>query len=217
MSRLAARLAGPAVIAAAAAAAAGATAPSATAATCRSPAGASVLHRSATAIVYQRRRANSTWNNWGCLRSSGRLTTLPGTRTSTNQQRLSSFRSAGRYLAFFLEEIVGHDMRGTIGVSVFDLRRRRSVGRLALDITPTLSDPDRRRMRSLILTATGTAAWRETGRVDRVAALDLHSNRRVLDSGPPGSLRDLVLVRGNIAQWRDNGALRRRRIDQLGR
>jgi hypothetical protein len=176
-----------------------------------------VVHRSATAVVYQRRRANSTWNNWGCLRSRGRLVTLPGSRTSANQRLLSSFRSAGRYLAFFVEEIVGHDMRGTVGVRVFDLRRGQAVGGIAREITPSLSYPDRLRMRSLILTATGTAAWRETGHVDRIAALDLHSKRRVLDSGAPGSLRDLVLVGGKIAQWRSSGELRHRRIDQLGR
>jgi hypothetical protein len=219
MTAFAAKLARPAVIAAAglaAAAAAGATVPNATAATCRAPEGASVLYRSATAVVYQRRRASTTRNDWACLRSSGRRMALPGSRTSTNQRNLSSFRSAGRYLAFFVEEIVGHDMRGSMGVSVYNLRRRQLVRYTSREIL-SIDSPDRLRMRSLILTATGTAAWRETGRVDRVAALDLHSKRRVLDSGAPGSLRELILVRGTIAQWRSSGELRHRRIDQLGR
>jgi hypothetical protein len=141
---------------------------------------------------------------------------LPGSRTSTNQRNLSSFRSAGRYLAFFVEEIVGHDMRGTMGVSVYDLRRRQLVRYTSREIL-SIDSPDRLRLSGLVLTATGTAAWRETGRVDRIAALDLHSKRRVLGSGAPGSLRELVLVRGAIAQWRNNGELRHRRIDQLGR
>jgi hypothetical protein len=219
MTALAARLARPAAIAAvvvASVTASSATAPDATAATCRAPEGASVVDRSATALVYRRQRAHSTANNWACLRSSGRRMALPGSRTSTNQRNLSSFHSAGRYLAFFVEEIVGHDMRGSMGVSVYDLRRRRLVGYTSREIL-SIDNPDRLRLRSLILTATGTAAWRETGRVDRIAALDLHSKRRVLDSGAPGSLRELVLVRGTTAQWRSNGELRHRRIDQLGR
>jgi hypothetical protein len=220
MTAFAAKLARTAAIAAAGCAAAagavGATAPDATAAICRAPEGASVLYRSRTAVVYQRQRAHSTWNNWACLRSSGRRMALPGSRTSTNQRNLSSFRSAGRYLAFFVEEIVGHDMLGSMGVSVYDLRRRKQVRSTSREIL-SIDSPDRLRLRGLVLTATGTAAWRETGRADRIAALDLHSKRRVLDSGAPGSLRELVLVRGTIARWRNNGALRHRRIDQLGR
>jgi hypothetical protein len=220
MTALAAKLARPAVIAAAgiaAAAAAGATAAGAPAATCRAPERVAIVYRSVTAVVYQRRRANTTWNNWACLRSSGRRMALPGSRTSTNQRNLSSFRSAGRYLAFFVEEIVAHDMRGSMGVSVYDLRRRQQLVRYTSREILSINNPDRLRLRGLVLTATGTAAWRETGRVDRIAALDLHSRRRVLDSGVPDSLHELVLVRGTIAQWRSNGRLRHRRIDQLGR
>jgi hypothetical protein len=220
MTALLAKLARRAMVVAAvvaSATAAGAAAPDARAATCRAPEGASVVYRSATAVVYQRRRASTTSTNWACLRSSGRRMALPGSRTSTNQRNLSSFRSAGRYLAFFVEEIFGHDMRGSIGVSVYDLRRRKLVRHAWREIL-SVDDPDRLRMRSLVLTATGTAAWRETGGVvDRIAALDLHSKRRMLDSGAPGSLRELVLVRGTLAQWRNNGELRHRRIDQLGR
>lgn len=185
------------------------------AASCRAPSGASAVHRGATVVVYRRARTPTTASYWGCLRSSGRRTALPGSRSNTNRRTLSSFRSAGRHLAFFVEEADGRFMTATIGVRVFDLRARKAVRGIALD--NSRSGPDRLRLRSLILTATGAAAWREVGRVDRVAARDLRGRRVVLASGPSGSIRDLVLVRGAMAQWRHDGKLQRRRINRLGR
>lgn len=180
---------------------------------CRAPEGASAVHRSQTVVVYGRARTPTTATYWGCLRSNGRRTMLPGSHTG--RRALSSFRSAGRHLAFFVEEIDGRSMTGAVGVRVFDLGAGKAERGIALDISP--GTPDRVRLRSLVLTARGTAAWREVGRVDRVAARDLRGRRRILDTGPRGSIRDLVLRRGAIARWRSDGKIRRRRINQLGR
>lgn len=205
------RLGGPAVAFVAATLGSAALAAPA-AATCRAPSGASAVHRSATVVVYRRARTPRSGNYWGCLRSSGRRTALPGFRTG---RLVSSFRSAGRHLAFFVRELDGRYMTGTLGVRVFDLRAGKARRGVALDISS--GDPQPLRFTSLVVTATGAAAWRETGRGDRIAARDLRGRRRVLASGRQGSIRDLVLRRGAIAQWRNDGELQRRRINRLGR
>lgn len=201
-----------AAVATAIAAGVAATPTAAAGSSCRAPEGASAVHRSKTVVVYRRARTPRSASYWACLRSSGRRTVLPGSRTG---RTLSSFRSAGRYLAFFVEEIDARSMTGTVGVRVFDTRAGRAVRGIALFISP--SDPDRTRLRNLILTARGTAAWREVGRVDRIAARDLRGRRRILDSGPRGSIGDLALRRGAVAQWRNGGEVKRRDINRLGR
>jgi hypothetical protein len=177
---------------------------------CRAPAGAVAVHTGATVIVYRRARTPTTTSYWGCLRATGRRTDLPG---ASRQRAIASFRSAGRFLAFFVTEADFHSMTGTVGVRVFDLRAGKPIKGIAL---PTTSRLPQRRLHDLVLTATGTAAWRETGAEDQIAARDLHGRRRVLASGPPGSITDLVLMHGTTVQWRDPGGLRRRRIDRLG-
>jgi hypothetical protein len=99
---------------------------------------------------------------------------------------------------------------------VFDLLARKPLRGIVLNSFPR-SHPDRLRVSRLILTATGTAAWHQTGRLDRIAARDLHGKHVVLASGPRRSLSDLVLLRGTTAQWRNGSKVERRRLDQLGR
>jgi len=185
------------------------------AASCRAPDGATAMHRSASAIVYRRTRPSfqGTANYWACLRASGRRTTLPG---STAQHRPSSFRSAGRFLAFVVEENNFHNGTASIGIRVFDLRAGKPVRGIVLPSSPP-DDPDRMRFSNLILTATGAAAWRQTGRIDRIGARDVRGNHVVLASGPRGSIRDLVLIDGTTARWRNGGGLQSRRLDRLGR
>jgi hypothetical protein len=172
-----------------------------------------VVHRGATAVVYRRARTQSTASYWGCLRSSEQRTALPG---SSSQRTLSSFRSAGRFLAFFADEQNFHDQTARVAVRAFDLRTRTAVRGVVLPSAPD-SDPRRLRVSSLILTATGAAAWRQSARSDRIAARDVNGKHVVLASGPSGSLRELVLIRGTTAQWRNNGQLQSRRLDRLGR
>jgi hypothetical protein len=180
---------------------------------CRAPVGASVVHRSSTAVVYRRARNPRIASFWTCLLSTGRRTTLPG---SEPQRALSSFRSAGRFLAFFAAEDNFHDGTATVGVRIFDLRARKPFAGITLDV-PDADAPARLRLHSLILTATGTAAWRESGPFDRIGARDLHGKHRVLASGVSGSISDLVLAHGEIAKWRYDGKVQRRRLDRLGR
>ncbi len=68
--------------------------------------------------------------------------------------------------------------------------------------------PDALRFRSLILTSTGAAAWRETGRsqqasgaVDRIAARDVTGKRRILHTAPYKTISSLKLLRCKIALW----------------
>ena len=180
---------------------------------CRSPEGSSVVARSSTQLVYRRARNPRIASFWACLRSTGQRTTLPG---SDPQRALSSFRGAGRFLAFFTDENNFHDGTATVGVRIFDLRARTPVAGIMLDV-PDADAPARLRLHSLILTATGTFAWRETGSFDRIGARDLHGRHRVLASGASGSISALVLIRGKTAQWLYNGQVQRRRLDQLGR
>ena len=168
----------------AASAALGAASSEASAASCRAPSGATVVHRSATAVVYRRARTQSTASYWGCLRASGQRTALPGSRS---QRTLSSFRSIGRFLAFFADEQNFHDQTARIAVRVVDLRARTAVRGVVLP-SARESDPRRLRVSSLILTATGAAAWRQAARSDRIAARDVHDKHVVLASGPSGSL-----------------------------
>lgn len=184
------------------------------AASCRAPEGATAVYRNGTVVVYRRARAQTSASYWGCLRSTGRRTVLPGASSS---RALSSFRGAGRYLGFVIENVDARSMTGRVGVRVFDLRAGRALSGVSLDVSPLPSAPDRLRFSRLVLTATGIAAWRESGRTDRIAARDAHGRRRVLATGPPGSLTSLTLARGITAQWRDAGQVRRRRIDRLGR
>lgn len=81
----------------------------------------------------------------------------------------------------------------------------------------TPSKPDRLRLSRLILTATGAAAWRQTGRIDRIGARDVHGKHVVLASGPRGSITDLVLIGGTTARWRNGSTVEHRRLDRLGR
>ncbi len=173
------------------------------------------MHRGTSAIVYQRARPSfqGTASYWGCLRSSGRRTTLPG---SSAQRTLTSFRSAGRFLAFVAYEENFHNQSASVGIRVFDLRARKPLRGIVLNSFPR-PHPDRLRLSRLILTAIGTAAWRQTGRVDRIGARDVHGKHVVLASGPGGSLSDLVLLRGTTAQWRNGSKVERRRLDRLGR
>lgn len=99
----------------------GATATPAAAASCRAPSGATALYRGTYAVVYRRVRPSvqGTASYWGCLRSSGRRTTLPG---SSAQRTLSSFRSAGRFLAFVAYEDNLRYMTANVAIRVFDLR-----------------------------------------------------------------------------------------------
>jgi hypothetical protein len=179
---------------------------------CRAPSGASVVHRSSTAVVYRRARNARIASFWACLRSTGQRTALPG---SEPQRALSSFRSAGRFLAFFDDETNFHNGTAAVGVRIYDLRARKRVAGITLDV-PVADAPARLRLHSLILTATGTAAWRESGPFDRIGARDLHGKHRLLASGRSGSISDLVLVRGKIARWLYDGKVQRRRLDQFG-
>jgi hypothetical protein len=180
-----------------------------TSSSCRAPAGAVAVHTGATAIVYRSARTPSTTSYEACLRATGRRTDLPG---AGRQRVIASFRSAGRFLAFFVTESDFHSMTGTVGVRVFDLRAGKPVKGIALSTT---SREPPRQLHDLVLTAAGTAAWRETGSEDQVAARDLQGRRRVLASGPSGSISDLVLTHGTTVQWRDPSGLHRRRIDRL--
>jgi hypothetical protein len=187
-----------------------------TAASCRAPAGATPVYRGASALVYRRARPSFQGNTagyWGCLRSSGERTTLP---SSTAQRVLSSFRGAGRFLAFVAYDENFHNQTAAVAVLVFDLRARKPARGIVLPSSPA-GEPDRLRLSRLILTATGAAAWRQTGLVDRIGARDVHGRHVVLASGPRGSIRDLVLIGGRTAQWRSGGELQRRRLDRLGR
>jgi hypothetical protein len=129
---------------------------------------------------------------------------------------LSKFAAAGHHLAYVIELDVFHDMDGRLGVTVLDLHPR-APARGFMSGLFVLDNPTKLRLHSLVLTATGVAAWRETGVRDRIGALDLRGHRQVLDTGPSGTLTDLVLVRGRTAQWRHGGSLRRVRLDTLGR
>ncbi|HEX4345209.1 MAG TPA: hypothetical protein VHZ31_06565 [Solirubrobacteraceae bacterium] len=169
-----------------------------------------MVHRSASAIVYRRARTPSYS---GCLRSSGERTALPG---SSSQRTLSSFRSAGRFLAFLADEQNLHDQTASVAVRVFDLRARKADRGVVLDSSPP-TGPGRLRLSSLIVTATGAAAWRQTGREDRIGARDIDGRHVVLASGPAGSIRDLVLLGGTTARWRNGGVVQSRRLDRLGR
>jgi hypothetical protein len=166
--------------------------------------------------VYRRARPSFQGNTagyWACLSSSGERTTLP---SSTAQRVLSSFRSAGRFLAFVAYDENFHNQTAEVAVLVFDLRAREPARGIVLASSPA-GEPDRLRLSRLILTATGAAAWRQTGLADRIGARDVHGRHVVLASGPRGSIRDLVLIGGRTAQWRGGGELQRRRLDRLGR
>ncbi|MEJ7798519.1 MAG: hypothetical protein WKF42_08475 [Solirubrobacteraceae bacterium] len=187
--------------------------------TCRAPAGATAVHRSANAVVYRRQRTATTAGYSACRRAGGRRTVLPG---ASGSRTLSAFRSAGRYLAFIVDEVNAHDMTAAVGVRVFDLRAGRARRGIALATSP--AQPDSLRFRSLVLTAKGTAAWRETGSgqrastpIDRIAARDVSGRRRILRTAPFKTISRLELVGGATARWRVGDQLQRRRIDTLGR
>lgn len=198
---------------------------------CRAPARATVAHRSSTVIVHRRvtRSADgSTTRHWGCLRATGRRTTLTTgaeRRFSGRSRSISSFRSNGRHVAFVVDESDARYMTATTGIRVFDLRAGRPRRGIALDVPgPGSAVADPLRLRGLILTAWGTAAWRERGRRraadparDRIAARDLQGRRRVLQTARLGRISGLRLVGGTTAEWRNGSALHRRRIDRLGR
>jgi hypothetical protein len=186
---------------------------------CRLPEDSNVVHRSATAIVYRRQRTATSASYEACLRSSGRRTDLPDAGTS---RALSSFRSAGRYMAFIVDEAVPHDMTASVAIRVVDLRA--GAPRRGIVLATAAGQPDALRFRSLILTSTGAAAWRETGRsqqasrpVDRIAARDVTGERRILHTAPYKTISSLKLLRGKIAEWSAGKRTYRRRIDTLGR
>lgn len=178
---------------------------------CKVPKGAVVVAQERGGVVYRRRESGAI-AHYGCLRAKGRRVLL--SFEDSGRSAVRRVVLAGSWVALVIEDLSSQpggatDPPGSAPEPISDEVRVRDLrARCNRRSAPATRCRSRgaRRVRDLVLTSTGAAAWVQGDSVPAVSKDDGDGTEDVLDQGPvePGSLA--LSASGRRLYWVTDGA-----------